>query len=159
MTDDLAANVRSFVEEDLVLAADDIRREMRSNKMTFSFDPPVDGLAVRHALLDVGSALRAMLGARSGPVSFYAWYDEMAGYLCCSVASVSVDSLPFYGAITVVDDPAEVVAHMAADPHPGVIPLDEFVRVDAPSPDAPDVKPATRPLSVFAMPVAESQAG
>jgi hypothetical protein len=128
VSDRLADLVLSFVEEELVIDRANVSGEARSNTMGFGgFNPAVfDPKPVERALLAVGEHLRTRFTDISGPVSFYAWYDEQAGQLRCSVASVASDGLPFGGRYFTVDSPRPVLELMAADVQPGQIDWEEL---------------------------------
>jgi hypothetical protein len=122
LSDSLAKLVLSFVEEEFVIDRANLNGEARSNTMGFGFDPAVfDPKPVERALRAVGEHLRTRLADIAGPMSFYAWYDEQAGQLRCSVASAAPDGLPFGGRYFTVDSPGPVLELMAADIQPGHI--------------------------------------
>ncbi|MER7362638.1 hypothetical protein [Nonomuraea wenchangensis] len=123
MSDGLAQFVLSFADEELTLNRGNVNAEARGNLVAFRFAPEgFDAGPVARALVTVGERLGARFADAGGPVTFYAWYDEQAGQLRCSVASVEPDDLPFRGRFRSVDDPAPVLALMAADVRPGVVP-------------------------------------
>jgi hypothetical protein len=98
VSDGLAQLVLSFADEELVLSRGDVNAEARGNLVAFGFAPEgLDARLVERALVTVGERLGARLVDVAGPVTFYAWYDELAGQLRCSVASVEPDDLPFGG--------------------------------------------------------------
>ncbi|MGI5267924.1 hypothetical protein ACQEUU_02085 [Nonomuraea sp. CA-218870] len=139
MSDGLAQFVLSFADEELVLDRRDVDVEARGNLMAFGFAPEsFDVRPVGRALVAVGERLRARFGDAAGPVTFYAWYDEQAGQLRCSVASVEPDDLPFGSCFRAVDDPAPVLALMAADVQPGLVPWGDLREVSAEEAAGPD---------------------
>ena len=93
----LADLIRSYLEDaDVALRPDDPVAEVRLNTWHFSVATVhVDIAAVLSALIDVTTEIRRRLSGRPGPATFYAWYDEQAGQLRCSLASVPPDRLPF----------------------------------------------------------------
>ncbi|WP_144022986.1 hypothetical protein [Asanoa hainanensis] len=114
--------IRSYLDEWTVLDPANPERESPANTVWFGIPPgPVDADLVSQALVDVGAGLRARHGGDDGTATFYAWYDEQAGQLRCSMRSTGPDALPFGGRFEVVLDPSPVVALIAADPHPGVV--------------------------------------
>ena len=122
MSADLASLVLSYVDEPLVLTPEDVNAEARDNMMTFGFVPTdLNSGSVERALLAVGQRLGERFADVSGPVTFYAWYDEQAGQLRCSLASVSPDALPFGGPFRPVGVPGQVLARMVADQSPGSV--------------------------------------
>ncbi|MGV9779257.1 hypothetical protein [Streptosporangium sp. NPDC003464] len=122
MSDDLAQLVRSFASEELILNREDVNAEARGNLMMFGFDPDAFNASfVEQALVAAGEQLSDRFADASGPVTFYAWYDEQAGQSRCSMASVEPDDLPFRGRFRSVDSPAPVLDLMAADAQPGVV--------------------------------------
>ncbi|RAY12832.1 hypothetical protein DPM19_22700 [Actinomadura craniellae] len=119
---DLAELLRSFPDDELLLIPDDVDAEARNNMTAYGFDPArFDLVPVAHALSTVGERLRERFADAPGPVTFYAWYDEQAGQLRCSVASAQPAELPFRGLFRPVDRPEEVLDRMAADRHPGFV--------------------------------------
>ncbi|MEU1393628.1 MULTISPECIES: hypothetical protein [unclassified Nonomuraea] len=137
MSGSLAELVLSFLDEELVLDRGHVNAEARGNLMTFGFAEGFDAGLVEQALVAVGERLGTRFADVAGPVTFYAWYDEQAGQLRCSVASVEPSDLPFGGAFRPVDNPVPVVALMAADPLPGVVPWTDLREV----PDEDDAGP------------------
>ncbi|MBG0827647.1 hypothetical protein HS041_07710 [Planomonospora sp. ID67723] len=115
LSEALARLVRSFADEELSLNRENPNAEARSNLVVFDFDPEdFDALLVGQALDAVGDQLNERFADVPGPVTFYAWYDEQAGQLRCSVASAEPDDLPFGGQPWPVNTPAPVLALMAA---------------------------------------------
>ncbi|MER6950700.1 hypothetical protein ABT294_42450 [Nonomuraea sp. NPDC000554] len=117
------------MDEELVLDQGNVNAEARGNLVAFGIAP--EGFDVQRALVAVGERLSARFADVAGPVTFYAWYDEQAGQLRCSVASVEPDDLPFGGPFRSVDSPAPVLALMAADAQPGVVPWADLREVSA----------------------------
>ena len=66
---------------------------------------------------------------RQRPLTFYAWHDAMAGQLRHSVAVCSVNSLPFTGVITPVDDPSAIARSFLVGYHGG-LPMSELEEDD-----------------------------
>ncbi|MEV0650165.1 hypothetical protein AB0I28_33390 [Phytomonospora sp. NPDC050363] len=127
MSGELAREVLSYVEEDLLLAPGDVNAADRGNTMAFGFDPgDFEPELVGAALVEVGRRLRERFAGVAGPVVFYAWYDGQAGQLRCSLASVEAEALPFGGSFRVVDSPTEVLEYMASELNPGVVPWSEL---------------------------------
>ncbi|MCI4066077.1 hypothetical protein MRQ36_27435 [Micromonospora sp. R77] len=126
---DLAALVRSYLDDDeVMLLPDDTDREQRLN--TWGYSVPqgrLDATAVVAALQFVHRELRQRV---TGPATFYAWYDKQAGQLRCSLTSAPADRIPFRAPYRATTDAAEVVALVAADPTPGLIPWNELATVE-----------------------------
>lgn len=126
--------VRSFLDEELLLGTE-IAGVAQANLVMYGFDPSrFDAAAVGQALVDVGRQLSARLAGVTGPVTFYAWYDEQAGQLRCSVTCTEVTALPFTGPFRPVDDPGPVLDRMAASSNPGTVLEEE--RREGPGADA-----------------------
>lgn len=91
---DLATLVRSYLDDDeVMLLPDDPDREHRLNTWGYSIpDGRLDVAAVVAALQFVHRELRQRA---TGSATFYAWYDEQAGQLRCSLTSAPADRLPF----------------------------------------------------------------
>jgi hypothetical protein len=122
-----AALVWSYLEEPLRLDAGDPVAERHENTVFFEVpDGPLDPAVIVAALDGVAGQVRARFATASAPVTFYAWYDEQAGQLRCSLRSVATDALPFGGRHRVVERPDPVVALIVADEHPGVVPWSEL---------------------------------
>ncbi|MGA4994286.1 hypothetical protein [Nonomuraea bangladeshensis] len=139
MSESFAQLVLSFLDEELVLDRGHVNTEARGNLMTFGFAPEgFDAGLVEQALVAVGKRLGLRFADVAGPVTFYAWYDEQAGQLRCSVASVEPHNLPFRGGFRPVDSPVPVVALMAADPLPGVVPWTDLREVSDEVDASPD---------------------
>lgn len=139
MSDGLAQSVLAFADEELILNRGNVNAEARGNLVAFGFAPEgFDVRPVERALVTVGERLGVRFVDAVGPVTFYAWYDEQAGQLRCSVASVEPDDLPFGGRFRSVDDPAPVLALMAADVQPGVVPWADLREVSAEEAAGPD---------------------
>ncbi|NYF56067.1 hypothetical protein [Micromonospora purpureochromogenes] len=127
---DLAALVRSYLDDDeVMLLPDDPDRECRVNKWCYGVpDAAIDVPAVVAAL----HLVHRELGRRwASPGTFYAWYDEQAGQLRCSLTSAPADRLPFAAPYRSTTDATEVVALVAADPNPGFVPWSELATVDS----------------------------
>src|SRR5512147_2274850 len=93
----LADLVRTYLEDaDVALRPHDPTTEARRNTCSYSLTrAQVDVAAVVNALFDVAAGIRSRLAGQPGPGTFYAWYDEQAGQLRCSLASAPPDQLPF----------------------------------------------------------------
>ncbi|MEV4508694.1 hypothetical protein AB0K00_07010 [Dactylosporangium sp. NPDC049525] len=153
MSESLAALVRSFLDEPLRLDAGDPVTERHTNTVGFGIrDEPVDPLAVAAALEEVGRQLRVRFGDAPGPVTFYAWYDEQAGQLRCTMRSVAPAALSFGAPHLVVERAEPVVALVAADEHPGVVPWEDLTETSPRVAADPDPQPA--PFPVFAVTIA-----
>lgn len=127
MSADLAGLIRSYLDERTVVDPANLERETRANTVWFGIPSgPVDPSLVSQALVEVGDGLRALHGDGEGPATFYAWYDEQAGQLRCSMCSARPNALPFGGRFHAVLDPSPVVALLAADPNPGVVPWSDL---------------------------------
>ncbi|MER6594600.1 hypothetical protein ABT214_22665 [Micromonospora purpureochromogenes] len=87
--------------------------------------------AVVAALHLVHFELKKRWSGQDGSGTFYAWYDEQAGQLRCSLTSASPDRLPFGAPYRSTFDAAEVVALAAADPSPGLVPWEELETVES----------------------------
>ncbi|MEZ7126374.1 hypothetical protein ACBR40_13690 [Nonomuraea sp. AD125B] len=139
MSNGLAQFVLSFADEELILDRGNVNAEARANMVAFGFVP--QGFDVRpaeRALVTLGERLRARFVDVVGPVTFYAWYDEQAGQLRCSIVAAEPDDLPFGGRYRAVDDPAPVLALMAADVQPGVVLWADLREVPAEDVAGPD---------------------
>jgi hypothetical protein len=88
----------------------------------------------------------------TGPVTFYAWHDEMAGQLRFSTARCTAPSLPFGGPIVLVDHPREIVDEFLASPYRDGIPCSELVECESAEIDADELDTAepSEPLKVWA---------
>ena len=71
------------------------------------------------ALQDVALGLRDRFATSEQRGHFYAWYDDQAGQLRCSLTSQP--KLPFAGSIRTTSDPRDVVHRLLEDPTPGFI--------------------------------------
>lgn len=126
----LADHVRSYLEdEEIALRPDDPASEVRTNTWTYSVagSDREQAPEVIAALRDVAEGLRLRLQSSATRGKFYAWYDEQAGQLRCSLTSLH--SLPFGAALREVADPSEILHIALSDPHPGAIDLSEAVEV------------------------------
>lgn len=154
----LADLVRSYLDDaDVALRPDDPVGEARLNTCCYSLATAhVDVAAVLTALIDVTTELRRRLSGWPGTATFYAWYDEQAGQLRCSLASEAPDRLPFgapYRAGAGAEVAEEVLRRAGRDPHPGIVPLDELT--PATFDDDADLgsEAATAPFPVWAVSV------
>lgn len=154
----LADLVRSYLEDsDVALRPDEPLAEVRLNTWCCSVaGARVDVAAVLTALDDVTAELRRRLAGAPGPASFYAWYDEQAGQLRCSLASLPPERLPFrapYRAGAGADVAEEVLRRAAGDPHPGVVPLHELQPASFDGDADHGAEVAMAPFPVWAVPV------
>ncbi|GHJ47032.1 hypothetical protein Cs7R123_43740 [Catellatospora sp. TT07R-123] len=126
----LAEMVRSYLDDpEVALRPDELEREIRLNTWRYGVCGPVDVEATVMALDVVQRELRRRLADQPNPGTFYAWYDEQAGQLRCSLTSASPGRLPFSGTYRVTGDAAEVVALAAADLDPGHVPSDDLTEI------------------------------
>jgi hypothetical protein len=70
------------------------------------------------------------------PVTFYAWYDEMAGQLRFSTACCTRTDLPFGATILLVDAPNEIVGKFMRSPFRDGIPWNAFLETPPEGADA-----------------------
>jgi hypothetical protein len=135
----LADMVRSYLDDDEVaLMPHDSDAEFRANRWCYGIPAePVDVADAVAALHFVADGLRHRLAGHAGPGTFYAWYDEQAGQLRCSLTSSPPDRLPFRASYYITADAADVVRLSAADPHPGTVPWEELASV--PVEDSPEI--------------------
>nr|MDT0656402.1 hypothetical protein [Micromonospora sp. DSM 115978] len=126
----LAAMVLSYLDDDEVaLLPDDPVTEVRLNTWSYSVGAGTVNVPAVVAALDVvAAALRQRLATRSSG-TFYAWYDEQAGALRCSLSSFPPVRLPFRAPYLVTSDAVAVVHLAAADAEPGVVPCSDLVDV------------------------------
>lgn len=86
-----------------------------------------------------------------GPVTFYAWHDEMAGQLRFSTACCPSSALPFSAKVLLVHDPHLIVAAFVQSPFREGIPWNELGEVASEkTADAPRLG-ETLGLSVWAV--------
>ncbi|WP_406042343.1 hypothetical protein OG799_01625 [Micromonospora sp. NBC_00898] len=125
---DLAALVRSYLDDgEVALLPDEPDREPRLNTWCYGVpEGQMDVTAVVAALHLVRLELQKRWSGQDASGTFYAWYDEQAGQLRCSLTSASPDRLPFGAPYRSTSDAAEVVALAAADPSPGLVPWEEL---------------------------------
>lgn len=116
------------LDDEPVLSPSDPGAEVRFNTRWVSRSdaeaPPAD--AVERRLVEVAET---WLGKCSDAATFYAWYDEQAGQLRFSLSSARPEDLPFGATVRLLTDPSSIVATFLADPHPGVIFLEELADV------------------------------
>jgi hypothetical protein len=145
-SESLADMVRSFLDDDEVaLLPQDLDTEHRRNTWSYSVAPAaVDVVDVVAAFNYVAAALRQRFASHVGVATFYAWYDEQAGQLRCSLSSLDPGSLPFDAAYATTDDAADVARLAAKDPHPGEVFWSDLVDVT----EAPENHPG-QPLDPF----------
>ena len=140
----LAAMVLSYLDDNEVgLLPDDPVTEACRNTWWYSIGAgSVDVPAVVAALQVVAAALGQRL-ATHGSGTFYAWYDQQAGQLRCSLSSFPPETLPFRAPYVVTGDAVEVVHLAAVDPEPGVVSWSELVDVtdEATDTDMPKAQP------------------
>lgn len=131
-TGSLAEMVRSYLQDDDVdLLPDDPVAEVRRNTWGFHADTArVDVLEVVTALNFVAGSLRKRF-ADQGSGTFYAWYDEQAGQMRCSLSSRPPESLPFTAPYVATGDPVEVVRLVVVDRTPGLVPWSELMPEEA----------------------------
>lgn len=129
--------VRSYLDDpEVALRPEDPVQESRLNTWGYSLGGgPVDVEAIVTALDFVRRGLRRRLADQPHPGTFYAWYDEQAGQLRCSLTSAAPSRLPFDGTYRVTADAAEIVSRAAADPHPGRVTFDDLTPVDSSTDD------------------------
>jgi hypothetical protein len=138
--------VRSYLDDqEIALLPQDSNAEHRRNMWSYSVAlTPVDVADVVAALNHVAAALRQRFASHVGIATFYAWYDQQAGQLRCSLASLGPESLPFGGAYFGTEDAAGVVRLAATDTHAGHIPWSDLADVTEESED-----PAESPFDPF----------
>lgn len=153
MTDTLDAYIRSYLEDEEVgLWPADPARENHLNTWSYGIpEVPVDVPAVIAALGDVQQELRQRFGGDESGGTFYAWYDQLAGQLRCSLTSLAPGELPFRGGYRATYEAGEIVELVAADTTRGVVALSELEE-DAGS-ELPPRKDAEPPLLVWVSPV------
>jgi hypothetical protein len=156
MSQSLVALLWSYLDEALELDRDDPRREWSSNTVWYGVPPgPIDRAEVCAALREVARQLRVRFRNAGSPVTFYAWYDEQAGQLRCSFASVDRNNLPFGGSYRAVDGPEPVIDLLVANPHPGLLRWDEL----RPTEDSTTADPPMPPFPVFAVSIGSAADG
>ncbi|TVU64864.1 hypothetical protein FQP90_07380 [Paenarthrobacter nitroguajacolicus] len=109
MIETLAAQIASYLDDpDIMLLPDHPEKEVRANTWAYSVAPLPRSSAVdlAAALDEVVNGLRNRFKAAPHSGTFYAWYDEPAGQLRCSLTSQS--RLPFGGRIRTTNDSALV---------------------------------------------------
>ncbi|NIJ03460.1 hypothetical protein FHR86_003819 [Paenarthrobacter ilicis] len=122
MIETLAAQVESYLDDpDLVLLPDHPEKEVRANTWSYSAatSPRSSAADLAAALDEVVNGLRDRFGTAPNRGTFYAWYDEQAGQLRCSLTSQS--QLPFGGRIRKTTNSALVIDRMLSDQSPGFI--------------------------------------
>lgn len=125
--DPLAELVLSYLDDlEIALHPHHSWREEGTNLWAYVI--PADGFDAR-AVAAALDHVAQQLSERFTAGTFYAWYDEPAGQLRCSLSSKPADQLPFDGRYTPVTDAAEMLGKAAAASHPGV------VLIDSPEPD------------------------
>ncbi|MGN9807102.1 hypothetical protein [Micromonospora sp. L32] len=151
---DLAALVRSYLDDDEVaLLPDEPDREHRLNTWRYGVpEGPIDVTAVVAALHLVHLELQKRWSGQDASGTFYAWYDEQAGQLRCSLASASPDRLPFGAPYRSTFDAAEIVALAAADPSPGLVAWKELETVESVAASSVD-QDRPSPFPVWVAPV------
>jgi hypothetical protein len=151
---DLVGLVRSYLDDDEVaLLPDEPSHEPRLN--TWCYGVPggsIDVAAVVAALQLVHRELRKRWAGQDVSGTFYAWYDQQAGQLCCSLTSAPPHRLPFGEPYRSTFDAAEVVALVAADPNPGHVLWEELATVEAPAASSGDQEPPP-PFPVWLAPL------
>lgn len=150
MSESLAALVRTYLEEPLRLVPGDAAAERGANTAWYGIPAePVEPHHVVAALHEVGRLLGARFRDAPAPVTFYAWYDEQAGQLRCSLRSLAPDDLPFGARHEQVEVADPVVALIAADEHPGRVPWSELTQ-----PDGDEAEVGQEPFPVYVVRVA-----
>jgi hypothetical protein len=106
VAEDLADMVWSYLDdEEVALRPNDSVGEHRANTWGYRVPvEPVNVAAVVAALDFVRDQLGRRLAGDAGPGTFYAWYDEQAGQLRCSLSSSQPDRLPFGAAYRLTSD-------------------------------------------------------
>jgi hypothetical protein len=155
-SESLADLVRAYLEDgEVALRPDDSVAEARANTCCFAVaGVQLDVAAVLAALIDVAAEIRRRLTGQSGPATFYAWYDDQAGQLRCSLASAPPDQLPFrgpYRAGAGAEVAEEVLRLAVQDPHQGVVPFDEATPVTFNEVSNPEVVATPAPFPVWAV--------
>lgn len=106
----LADDIRSYLDdEEVALNPNDPKTEVATNTWAYSVagsDPELASEVVA-ALRETAEGLRVRLETSETRGKFYAWYDEQAGQLRCSLTSL--ESLPFGATLREVYDPREIV--------------------------------------------------
>jgi hypothetical protein len=142
--DPLAVMVLSYLDDlEIELRPDDPIVEHCAN--TWHYGLPA-GFDVGIVVATLGHVVRQLSERHHDrPGTFYCWYDEQAGQLRCSLTSKPPDQLPFGGRYRSTDDVREVLRLAVADPHPGIIPLDELAEIQDPAENFQET-PAPFPL-------------
>ncbi|MET4622856.1 hypothetical protein ABIE18_004335 [Arthrobacter sp. 2762] len=125
MIETLAAQIVSYLDDpDIVLLPDHPEKEVRANTWAYSAatSPRASAADLAAALDEVVNGLRDRFKTAPNRGTFYAWYDEQAGQLRCSLTSQS--QLPFGGRIRTTTDSALVIDRMLSDQTPGFISFD-----------------------------------
>lgn len=130
MIETLAAQVVTYLDDpDIVLLPDHPEKEVRANTWAYSAatSPRSSAADLAAALDEVVKGLRGRFKTAPNRGTFYAWYDEQAGQLRCSLTSQS--QLPFRGTIRTTTDSALVIDRMLSDQSPGFISFDRLREV------------------------------
>lgn len=123
--DPLAAVVSTYLADPEVgLRPEDPAAELRANTWHYEAPAGFDVEVVAAMLRHVAEGLSSRFPGRSG--TFYCWYDEQAGRLCCSLTSEPIGELPFGGRYRTTIDATEVLRLAAGDPHPGIVLWEEL---------------------------------
>lgn len=152
MIETLAAQVVSYLDDpDIVLLPDHPEKEVRANTWAYSIDPslPSSAADLAAALDEVVDGLRDRFRTAPNRGTFYAWYDEHAGQLRCSLTSQG--QLPFGGRIRTTNDSALVIDRMLSDQSPGFISFDRLREVPFSSASAEEAE--NDGLLVWAVPL------
>ncbi|BCJ39029.1 hypothetical protein Athai_65320 [Actinocatenispora thailandica] len=149
--DSLAALVLSYLDdEDVALTPGDPAAETRTNTWGYAVPPEqIDVPAVGSALSQVASELGGRLSRRGEVGTCYAWYDEQAGQVRCSLSSAPPDRLAFGGRYRLVARATDVVALAAADQTPGLVAWAALADSNA---DEPAVRVPPFPVWAAALP-------
>ncbi|MEJ1113206.1 hypothetical protein WBN73_02790 [Paenarthrobacter sp. CCNWLY172] len=130
MIETLTAQIMSYLDDpDIVLLPAHPEKEIRANTWAYSAasSPRSSAADLAGALDEVVNGLRDRFKAAPHRGTFYAWYDEQAGKLRCSLTSQS--QLPFGGRIRTTTDSALVIDRILADQSPGFISFDRLREV------------------------------
>jgi hypothetical protein len=134
MSDSLAAMIRSYLDDtEIALNPADPAAEARTNTWHYGISGDIDVATVVEAFDLVQSELRRRFLEQVGSATFYAWYDDQAGQLRCSLTSARPDRLPFRAPYRLTTDVSDIVREAATDPHPGTIAWGELTPIDTAS--------------------------
>lgn len=152
MSDSLAAMIRSYLHDtEIALNPADPASEARTNTWRYGISGNIDVATVVEALYFVQNELRRRFLEQVGSATFYAWYDDQAGQLRCSLRSAPPDRLPFRAPYCLTADASDIVHEAATDPHPGTIAWDELTPIGTASNLGMVVEMAHPPVRVWAV--------